>query len=331
VTVKLPLGHDGLMLAAGGAKLDGRSVEVAWPEGQRMLSLAVDQPGVYRLELNLEPQLHSEGGMTGFDLAIPPLPDATLSVTTVGEPAAVEILGARGAIGPMAPGAVAPGGNDLDLRADLGPARHLGLRWPDEKNMPASLPNLDVDELIWVKLQPGSPVIDARFKFRVIDGKVSRVRILADPRLRLLPSWNAATPITALRTLPGDPETIEMDLAANGGEPFVVDLTFLVGGTSGIGNFRLPRLEASGARLGNRILAVSLDPALNWEEQLGDEVRPLTPADFAAAWGESSMKPQLVYGIPRGEAAWSLGTRPRETRSAVEQSVLLGIGPVKRS
>ena len=102
-----------------------------------------------------------------------------------------------------------------------------------------------MEELIWVKLQPGSPVIDARFKFRVIDGKVRRVRVLADPRLRLLPSWNTGSAVTALHTLPGDPETIEMELAAAAGEQVTLDLTFLVAGTSGIGNFRLPRLEAA--------------------------------------------------------------------------------------
>ncbi len=73
-------------------------------------------------------------------------------------------------------------------------------------------------------------------------------------------------------------------------------------------------------------MAVTLDPALHWEEQLGDEVRQLTPADFASAWGEAAVRPQLVYAIPRGEAAWSLGTRLRESRSSIEQAVTLDVG-----
>ncbi len=311
--VKLPLTHDALALVAGSAKLDGRLVEVNWPDGQRVLSLAVDQPGIYRLELGFEPVLRSEGGMTGFELAIPSLPEAALSVSSLGDPAAVEVIGARGAISSVKPDANLPGAGDHELHADVGPSDRIGLRWPDEKNLPASLPNLDVEELIWVKLQPGSPVVDARFKFRVVDGKVRRVRILADPRLRLLPSWHGASAVTALHTFPGDPETIELELSASAGDQVVVDLTFLVAGTSGIGSFRLPRLEAAGARLTGRLLAITVDPALHWEEQIGDEVRPLTPADFSAAWGETTVKPQLVYAIPRGEAAWSLGTRRAKT------------------
>ena len=259
-------------------------------------------------------------------MSIPPLPDASLLVTSVGDPVAVEVSGARGAAGSVMPGLPPPTAIGQELRADIGPSDRIGLRWPDEKGLPASLPNLDVEELIWVKLQPGSPVIDARFKFRVIDGKVRRVRVLADPRLRLLPSWNTASAVTALHTLPGDPETIELELSASAGEQVVVDLTFLVSGTSGIGNFRLPRLEAAGARLTARLLAVTLDPALLGEEQLGDEVRQLTPADFVAAWGESTLKPQLVYSIPRGEAAWSLGTRPREARSTIDQAATISLG-----
>ena len=325
--MKLPLAHDSLALVAGSAKLDGRSIEVVWPAAQRALAVTVDQPGVYRLELGFEPVLRSEGGMTGFELAIPPLPEATLTVTTVGDPATVEVSGARGAVTLVKPEPPLGGSGEPELRANLGPSDRIGLRWPDEKNLPASLPNLDVEELIWVKLQPGSPVIDARFKFRVIDGKVRRVRVLVDPRLRLLPSWSTASAVTALHTLPGDPETIEMELSAAAGEQVVVDLTFLVAGTSGIGNFRLPRLEAAGARLIARLLAVTLDPALHFEEQLGDDVRQLTPADFMAAWGDAAGKPQLVYSIPRGEAAWSLATRPRESRSSVEQNVTLDVGP----
>ena len=326
VEVKLPLGHEGLSLVPGSAKLDGRPIEVVWPESQRTLSFVVQQAGAGRLELAFEPAMHSEGGMTGFELAIPPLPDASLTVTSVGDPVAVEVTGAHGAVSSVMAGASAPAASDHELHANIGPSDRIGLRWPDESSMATSLPNLDVEELIWVKLQPGSPVVDARFKFRVIDGKVRRVRILADPRLRLLPSWDTASGVTALHILPGDPETIELELSAGAGEQVVIDLTFLVAGTSGIGNFRLPRLEASGARLTSRLLAVTVDPALHWEEQLGDEVRQLTPTDFAAAWGESPVKPQLVYAIPRGEAAWSLATRPREARSSIDQTVILGVG-----
>ena len=94
VEVKLPLTHDALTLVAGSAKLDGGSIEAVWPESQRALAVPVDQPGVYRLELGFEPVLRSEGGMTGFELAIPPLPEAALTVATVGDPAAVEVSGA---------------------------------------------------------------------------------------------------------------------------------------------------------------------------------------------------------------------------------------------
>ncbi len=326
VEVHLPLGEKGLALVADSAKLDGRSIELVWSESHRALSFLAEQTGVFRLELGLEPLLHRDDGMTGFELSLPPLPNAALSVTSSGEPVAVEVSGVRGAVSAVRAGGLADAASDHELHADLGPTHRIELRWPDDTSMPASLPNVDVEELIWVKLQPGSPVIDARFKFRIVDGRVRRVRVLADPRLRLLPSWTAASPVTALHITPGDPETIDLEISGEAGEHVVVDLTFLVAGTSGIGNFRLPRLEVSGARLTNRLLAVTIDPALHWEEQLGDEVRQLAPADFSAAWGDSEAKPQLVCAIPRGEAAWSLATRPRETHNTIEQVAKLELG-----
>ncbi len=103
-------------------------------------------------------------------------------------------------------------------------------------------------------------------------------------------------------------------------------MTFLLTETSGIGNFRLPRLEVAGAASSKRLLAVTLDPTLHFEEQLGDDVKPQSAADFLAAWGPASQEPQLVYAIPRGIAAWLLATRPPEARNVVEQATVCSFG-----
>jgi len=106
----------------------------------------------------------------------------------------------------------------------------------------------------------------------------------------------------------------------------IVDLAFLVTGTSGIGNFRLPRLEAIGVHSLRRLLAVTLDPSLHYEEQLGDDIKTSKHCRFLAAWGTVSREPQLVYAIPQGTAAWLLATRPAEVHNIVEQLTICSFG-----
>ncbi len=188
---------------------------------------------------------------------------------------------------------------------------------------------MEVDELLWVKLQAGAPVIDARFKCRAAEGRIRHLRILVDPRLQLLPTTGGTSSIAAIHATPGDPVTLDLDLSDDVAQPnreAIVDLAFLVTGTSGIGNFRLPRLESTGVRSSRRLLAVTLDPAMHYEEQLGDDIKPQSSADFLAAWGTAAREPQLVYAIPQGTAAWLLATRPTEVRNAVEQLTSCSFG-----
>ena len=88
----------------------------------------------------------------------------------------------------------------------------------------------------------------------------------------------------------------------------------------------MPRLESLGVRSSRRLLAVSLDPSLHYDEQLGDDIKPQSTADFLAAWGTASREPQLVYAIPQGMAAWLLATRPTEVRNIVEQLTICSFG-----
>ena len=71
-------------------------------------------------------------------------------------------------------------------------------------------------------------------------------------------------------------------------------------------------------------MAVSVDPALDCEEQEGDRLEPLPVADFLKAWGQSESRPRAAYRLPRGETAWTLATRPHEPRTTAGQTLSLG-------
>ena len=215
------------------------------------------------------------------------------------------------------------------VQAELGAGEQLVVTWPEDRRGAAAQTKVEVDELLWVNLQAGSPLIDARFKCRSADGPVRHLRVLADRRLQLLPSEGGSSVVSAVHATPQDPLILDLDLEPPVGEAdheTIVDLTFLLTEASGIGNFQLPRLEVAGAVSAKRLLAVTLDPTLHYEEQLGDDVKPLSAADFLAAWGSASQEPQLVYAIPRGVPAWLLATRPPVAHNVVEQATVCSFG-----
>ena len=320
VRVHIPLGQGPAVLAPGGAKLDGRVIQHEWDRDRKNVSFRVDEPGVYRVELVLQPAAQAFVGAVGMDLAIPKLPSTTVELSLPNDATEVEF--------PMAAGPIDAAGSGT-LLAQLGPSGTLSMRWPQTVGMRGAQPTVVVDELLWVKVQPGSMLAEARFKFRVLGGQVSHLRLLADPRLRLLPSTDSNSPIAAIHTLPGDPEILDLELAEPLSDQLVVDLSFLLSGPSGIGNLTLPLLEAVGVPTSRRWLAISVDPGLKYQEPAGKELKSLSVADFTAAWGAGEIKPQMAYSLPRGEPKWVLATRPRDPQTTVDQTLALAWANVR--
>lgn len=316
--VRIPLSREGMSVAEGGIKLDGQVVNAQWDATGTALQLTIPQPGEYRLDVSLTPTVQTFGTGIGFDLSIPTLALSTLDLEIPADLSGLEL--------PTARGLVSQSKSQDHLTGQLGPINRLAVRWPSEGSGEGEAANLDVDELLWVKVQPGSLVIDARFKFRVIEGRVRQVRLLADPRLRMLPSAGADAVISAIRTQPGTPETIDLELTRPVSDLVTIDVSFVLTGASGVGNLRLPRLEASGARASRRLLAVSVDPALEYSEKTTAGLKPLPTAEFLTQWGTAEVKPQVAYTLPRGEPNWVLSTRPRESITSVEQTLAISVG-----
>ena len=45
---------------------------------------------------------------------------------------------------------------------------------------------MDVEELVWLKVNPGSVLVDVRLKVKVVEGQLRQLTLAADPRLRML-------------------------------------------------------------------------------------------------------------------------------------------------
>ncbi len=317
VSIALPFPREAAANPIVGARLEGKTIPVEWNAAGDELNLGRLAAERYRLELDLQPPLQTNVTAASFDLAITPLANASLELAIPADAPAIEL--------PTAEGQIRIQKDRGLLLAQLGACNRLAVRWPVGIGMEAAAANLEVEELIWVRVRPGATVLDARFKYRVLEGRVRQIRLLTDPRLRLLPSVTAQ-PLFTAHTIPGDPQKIDLELSRAVSDQVVIDLSFLLTGTSGVGNLQLPRLESTGARATKRLLAASIDPALQYKELPGEDSKPMAVADFMAAWGAVEARPQAAYSIPRGEAMWVLATQPGEPHTTVEQSLAVSLG-----
>jgi hypothetical protein len=313
--VRIPFHRDEATLLPDESRLDGRPVQPEWDADGGGLVVEVAEPGDYRLELALRPTMRGSAG--GFDLAIPRLVNARLELALPAGAPAVEV--------PRAVGAVRREEQPPRLVADLGPADRLTVRWPDAAGETA--PAVDLEQLLWLRVWPGSVLLDARLRFSVVAGSLRRVSLLADPRLEMLPLAGTNAPTARIQRPKGQPQIIELSWPRPVTDAAAVDLRFVcTGGApsgSGIGTIRLPQLEALGVRPTRQWLAVSVDPVLEYQVSGGSRAEVVPAAEFLGSWGAAAAAPQWACRLPPGPSAWSLSTHPQQAETTAEGTLAM--------
>ncbi|HEV2971624.1 MAG TPA: hypothetical protein VGY55_16730 [Pirellulales bacterium] len=301
--VQIPFGGEGTNLAPDGVRLDDGAIQFEWKNSERSLAIEVPLPGRHHLALTFRPSPRTVNSVTDIDLSIPSLPISRLELDYPND-VRVEIPSAKGHL-------------TRDIRSgritgSLGPADRLSIRCGEAARSESKPPVADVDELLWLRIRPGSVVLETRFSFRVAEGKLLQVQLLADPRLRRLP-LEGGSPIAQVRSEPGDLHTtIYLGLATPIVDQVAFKVSFLLTDTSGIGNLRLPKLDVVGARILSRRLAVSIESPLETNEKQIGAIKSIPVSDFLSAWGAAESKPQLAFQLPEGETSCNLAIHPRQ-------------------
>jgi hypothetical protein len=312
--VRIPLRPEGANLLPNSVLIDGRVIEPEWEPDGATLAFDVAEPGEYRLELALRPIMRGGVGPEGFDAIIPRVAASRLELVLPEGAPAVDV--------PSAYGATELEKDPPRLVADLGPADRLAVRW-QEGVVSSTGPAIDVEQLMWLKVQPGSVVISAKFKLHVVEGQVQQVQLAMDPRLRLLPLAGDDPPSVQVGPETAESRMITFRWSRPISDQVTLDATFLLSGTLGVGNFGLPLMEMLDARPTQRWLAVTVDPSLDREEEDKQQLATATVSDFMRAWGAPESKPQTAYRLPAGETDWTLSTRPHEARTTADQNLTL--------
>jgi hypothetical protein len=315
VRVRIPFSRDEVQLLPGASQLDGRAIQPQWSADGSALVVEIPEPGQFRLELALGPTLRNAAGGSGFSLAIPRLATARLELTLPEGAPPIEV--------PSACGAIRQEEQATRLVAELGPADRLTVRWQDPAGAAGAAPVIDADELFWLKIQPGSVVIDARLKLKVAAGQMRSLQLIADPSLQMLPLVGPDPPAIRVRTPAGQPQVIELQWARPVTDATVVDAEFLLTGASSVGNLRLPQLDLADVRAKKRWLAVSIDPALEHREQMPGRREAVAVPEFAASWGAAKPTPLWARVLAPGASRWSINTRPRQPEITVDKTLAL--------
>ena len=290
------------------------AIESEWDGDAGALAFEVAEPGDYRLTLSLRPATRGAAEMGGFDMAIPRVAGSRVELGLPADAPPVEV--------PSACGGTSLEKDPPRLLAELGPADRLIVRWQEAAADGTRLA-VGAEQLTWLKIQPGSVVVNVKFKFHVTEGELRQARLAVDSRLRLLPLPGDAPPTVQVGAESGQTRLVTIRWPRPISGDVTLETALLFNGASAVGNIRLPRIELLDIRPRRRWMAVSVDAALDCEEHDGQRLEAVAVADFVKAWGQCDPKPRAAYRLPRGESGWTLSTRPHEPRTTAKQTLSL--------
>ncbi len=310
--VRIPLRRSQVNVPAGGARLDGVPIQPEWADDGSAIFVDVTDPGKYRLELTLLPATSDDDTTGRLDLTIPKVPESQLELTL---PTPLPAVWA-----PSALGWVTVDREAGRLLADLGPTDRLSLRWSYATGGDGARSGLQVEELYWLKMQPGSVVLHARLHFKSGE-EIRRLRIEAEPQIRLLPPDQEQPQWHFTRQESEDVQTLEFELAEPFAKEVTLELSFALAGTSELGYLTFPRIRPLVDHTLRRLLAVSVDPALTCELPSGAGGEALSVTEFLSAWGNDSVQPDLAWQLSADGVPWFLASHPRDPETVADQSL----------
>ena len=314
VQIEIPPGDIDWM--AGTASLDGESVSLVWDAQRGSMSFDVPAPGTHRLVIAARPSAIKRPFASGSRWRLARAAHARLQLTA---PLASGSLSLPGALGPVEIDRTAS-----QMQAALGPIGSLAWTW-DAATSDAAPAVAAVEELLWLVVRPGAVVLDAHY---IVSGESParrQIELLADARLRLLPDTTSDVVVQTARLNSGDAQKLRVEYGGDSTEPRRIALRFLLTGTSGLGQVRLPRLEPLGVDVARRTLAVSVDDALEFDSVDAPPSGELTVDDVITRWELPTDRPRPAFALrlPPGDSTWSLATQPHAAQTTSNEQLRL--------
>lgn|GEM_PF-1542481 len=298
-------------------ELNGQEVAINWSVTGEAFILEVDEPGSYTLTYQLRPNIRRIDGKRAIRFEIPRIPSTRLVFPDSADMPVISVLEGRGTVRRQLPSS--------DLVAELGACGRLGFAWAWQSPSPESVPQTSVEQLTWMKVRPHSVVLETQFRFSVLRGKVDKVQLRVDPRLRMLP-MRVSQPVRGTpRVQEGDVSRIHVDLKEPIDRDFMLTMSFYMNQTSGVGQLQLPTLEAISDRVVARQVGISVSDRLQWNAGEIDESQQVKVQQFAQRWGSEEL-PDFAFRPRAEDSQWSLATRRRIAETSATQQLDFEVG-----
>ena len=291
------------------ARIDGMRVSPTLDANGRFVEFLLAS-GKSRLELSLQPVLQDEQSHRSFQLRIPRMNAATLTIAAPADMEDIEVLTSLGAVESHSE----PNAMSRTVVAHLGPIDLLAVRFRHERVSQDDLPDTEVNQLLWFNVQPNAVSVEARLAFAVRSGTLDRARLHVDPRLELQP-FGADQPVAGVevsadsRTI-----TIELDRAYGRGGEVTLKANFLCQRPPPLGQLKIPQLAAMARLPSQSWIAVSANDLLDVQLSDVEADQEIAPAEFLAAWQEPAEVPRLAFRSKIGnQTALLIHQQPAQT------------------
>jgi len=297
------------------ASLNGLPVELKWDDDDNSFRVFVAEPGVHRVEVSLQPRVDMLDGRSGFEFSVPSVPIAKLELALPAKLRTVSVPSATGSVRTVA--------EDGLLSAELGFASTLAVWWSDQSPRDGKAIKASVDQLTRMRIDPGSVAVKSRFQVTVTQGEMRELQLMVAPSLRL--ADNAVDWRIVRDDDDGQLLAVAFDEPLNGDT--VVDVNFSMARSGGLGDVRVPAIDLVQFGPKVKLLALHIDPALQFDLPITDDVASIDTADFQTAWREDAEVPVAAYRIsPDAEAAPVVTTEPLQSDTFVEELSTLHVG-----
>lgn len=277
--LRLPFLREQVRLSDPGVKLEGEAASATWSIAGDALQIEFNGVGRKRLEIGLALVTPPKDGAIGAAIRIPAVANSRVLVATLPAGDNVVVASAQGCEQGSTAGA---------WQVDLGSTEQLTVQW--SRAAAEAAPSVEVEQLLLWRMRPSSVVVEGKWQFRPLTGKLREVVLRADPRFRLLPTGNGAN---IVRQFSEEGETnlhhFVLDRPTTG--DVTLTASFLLVGSTGIGNLVPPRLEPVADRTTRDWHAAWIAPGLQWN----GKTSTLPAAEFLQAWGDAALSPVHAF------------------------------------
>ncbi len=311
IELPLPAGVGGSNTLS--VRRNGNSIELPYNSQAQTFTVPVSRRGLHHVEVSLDVMVEHGAMASGFAIPIPPVPTSNVVLELPPDAPPVEIDSALGQVRRAA--------DESTVEADLGGSNSLTVSWPTVVMRGDMQQAGEVDDLVWLRVEPTVVVVQARFHLHVTSGSIDHLDIEVDPQLRLLPLGDANTIVSQAEFVEDDERLLRFLFDPPVTDETTISAQFLLKDASAIGRLNLPRLAATGPRRRQRLLAVSIDPALRADRAEGEGFDEVPTADFLALWGQSPDVPNTSYRLTSSEPVWSLPIRIAAPRVSATETL----------